>query len=104
MPSDVIFVFKNKNQISKNMIFSESKTGLVYLSAINNSIEKIINSYMENYKDAFHYLIINPIHILNHENNEKLIEYKNVKFSEQFINEMCAELLIEMLILYEKRE
>ena len=114
-PSDVIFVYKDNkpDHPSPNMIFVESKTNKMNLFTIGVTLHDVIDRYMKDFSDPFHWILMNPITIRHNEsvsnnsdevkNSDETKKDEELQLSSEFINEMCGELLVEILIEYAKR-
>ena len=108
-PSDVIFVYKDNkpNPPSPNMIFVESKTNKMNLFTIKVTLHDVIDRYMKEFSDPFHWILMNPITIRHNKsvsnNSDETKKDEDLQLSSEFINEMCGELLVEILIEYAKR-
>ena len=108
-PSDVIFVYsENKpDPPTPKMVFAESKTKKMNLFTIAVTLHDVIDRYMKDFSDPFHWILMNPITIIPDKslsNNSDEIKQEEYTPSDEFLNSMCGELLVEMLLEYALRE
>lgn len=97
IPSDVIFISKNdNNEKSNNQFIKESIFGKFNIFTFDITFDKIIQNYCDEHLDAFHYIITNPVTIMIDNNIEYDIENIND------IDNICAELFTNILIIYSK--
>ena len=63
---------------------------------------------MKDFSDPFHWILMNPVTIIPDKslsnNSDEIKQEEEYIPSEEFINSMCGELLIEMLLEYALRE
>ncbi len=89
MPSDVIFLkkidYKDELDINKFSI-ENSILGKLNIFTVNIKFKKIVHSYCDEHSDPLHHIILNPVTILNENEND--------------IDDVCAELFISILTTY----
>ncbi|MBI96596.1 hypothetical protein CL656_05570 [bacterium] len=90
IPSDVIFLDKidEKQQQQDRKFIENSRLGKLNIFTFDINFEKIIESYCDEYSDPFHYIMFNPVTIFDE--------------NEIDIDDVCAELLVNTLIIYVK--
>ena len=89
--SDVIFVSKNED-ISENQYIKKSTLGKYNMITIDIKFDKIVQSYCDEHSDPMHHIIFNPITIMDENGNES----ENIND----VDDVCAELLVSILITY----
>tara|TARA_B100000424_G_C22660738_1_gene363531 strand:- start:32 stop:493 length:462 start_codon:yes stop_codon:yes gene_type:complete len=93
IPSDVIFIgiIKDK-EVFKNQYLKKSTLGKLDIITIDIKFEKIVQSYCDEHSDPMHHIIFNPVTIMDENGNES--------DSINDVDDVCAELLVSILITY----
>ena len=91
IPSDVIFVSKNED-IFENQYIKKSTLGKYNIITIDIKFDKIVQSYCDEHSDPMHHILFNPITIMDENGNE----CDNIND----LDDVCAELLVSILITY----